>query len=103
ALDAGARPRAVVVDFQPTLLASDPAYNQARWPELLGQRDAIDLARVSRAPDQAASIAARRLLPSLRLRPPLRDLLGGLLLRGDWPSRRERFDLAVRRGFYERN
>ena len=68
ALDAGARPRAVVVDFA-ALLPPDPGPPQLlNYPELATARDCLDLARTSGEPGFFAAAMVARLLPSARYR-----------------------------------
>ena len=75
ALDAGARPRAIVVDFQPNLLEMNPTSQARLWPELLSTADALDLARNARDASLFASVALGRFLPSYRDRHEARALL----------------------------
>lgn len=71
ALEAGARPRAMVVDFHPNLLAVAPRSNLPLWSHLLDLRDGLDLA-----------------CNTLDLRLAFETLVIGWL-----PSIRDRFDL----------
>jgi hypothetical protein len=75
ALEAGARPSAVVVDFMPNLLFQGPEYNARHWPQLLDLREGLDLARTARDPDLFARVALGRLLPSYPARDNLRASL----------------------------
>lgn len=72
ALKAGARPRAVVVDFFPGLLASDLRINTAKWPELLGAREAFDLLITTRDGKLVGPLLARVLVPTLGRREGIR-------------------------------
>ena len=45
ALEAGARPAALVVDFKPNVLVGGPRYNVRYWQEILTFRESLDLAR----------------------------------------------------------
>lgn len=66
ALNAGARPKAVVVDFARGILGDGPA-SVARpypWPDLLTFREAVELCATARDPDLFASIVVRWLLHS---------------------------------------
>src|SRR5205823_5327851 len=47
ALESGARPKAVLIDVIPHLLAWGPESFATLWPELLDVRDGLDLARSS--------------------------------------------------------
>lgn len=73
ALAAGARPRAVIVDFKPHLLANDAWSNIGRWPAILGARDLIDLAWTTRDPALFAALVMSRMVPSVRQRAGLRS------------------------------
>ena len=48
ALEAGARPAALVVDFKPSVLVGGPRYNVRYWQEILTLRESLDLARSAR-------------------------------------------------------
>jgi hypothetical protein len=77
ALDAGARPEAVVVDFNPPLLRVGPRHNITRWGALLNPVEAAQLAWWSRDSSLFAEVTLGRLVPSIRARYALRaDLLG---------------------------
>jgi hypothetical protein len=79
ALNAGARPRAVVVDFTPLLLP-EPAGLQ-NYPELATWRDCLDLAWTARDPGFLAAASLAKLLPSYRwrfeARGAIKNALGG--------------------------
>ena len=93
-LEAGARPRAVVVDCQDM---PAPAGHGLRglgvrahirnWPELLGLRDAIELAVAARDPELLGSLVARMALTSLKARSEVRSGLSRLIRRGATSSR----------------
>lgn len=68
ALAAGARPRAVVVDFMPGMLAGAPDYAARNWPELLTTAEALDLARTWRNPHFFVQTMLAKLLPTARAR-----------------------------------
>lgn len=71
AVDSGARPSAVVVDFFAPLLGKRPDLNRTRWPGLLGMMEAADLAWNARDPGLWASILLAR-FPSIRGRESIR-------------------------------
>ena len=76
ALDAGAKPRAIVVDFMPHQIVVNPAHDQLRlraWPELAGVAEAIDLGRTMHDPDLAAKIFLGKLLESVQARAEIRS------------------------------
>ena len=74
ALDAGARPSAILVDFFPRLMQLGPQVTQT-WSAMLEPLEALDLAWVSRDPDLFASIEVGRILPSFRARLGVRHVL----------------------------
>jgi hypothetical protein len=80
AFEAGARPRAVLIDVEPHLLTRPPLEAPADWwAELLGPRDAVEIARAARDPDAMARFAVSAALPSKRYRWPLRRRIVGAL------------------------
>jgi hypothetical protein len=88
ALESGASPRAVVVDFFPGLLATSPRLNASLWIRLLGPGDSVKLLLDAPDPGLAAQMLTGWLMPSKGFRDELRD---GVLssLRGEpSPSRR---------------
>ncbi len=78
ALDSGARPAAILVDFFPRLMQLGPRHTQT-WSALLEPLEALDLAWVSRDPDLFASIELSHLLPSFRARLGVRSALTAAL------------------------
>jgi len=72
ALRAGARPRAVVVDYYPGLLGADCQINTRQWPELLGFGGCLDLIVRTRDRHIAGPLLAGSLVPTLRRRDGLR-------------------------------
>ena len=66
ALRAGARPKAIVVDFFPGLLASDLRINTRNWPELLGVSECLELVALSGDARFVAPLLSQAVLPSLR-------------------------------------
>ena len=72
AIDAGARPSAVVVDFMPNLQAGRPQFQRRSWQEYLSPREWLDLALVDRNPSFVASTAVGALFPSVRARNEIR-------------------------------
>ena len=87
ALDAGARPRGVIVDFAPHLLATDARHNLRQWPELLGLREGVDLAWTTGHAGFLASLALGGLLPTVKDREQVRGAIVAAL-RGESASRR---------------
>ena len=90
ALEGGARPDAVVVDFSREILDDGPLSTERPfpWGELLSPREALELAGSARNAEFLASILANRLLPSLRARFTLRGCVLAAL-RGEGFSMRE--------------
>jgi hypothetical protein len=72
-LEAGARPAAVLVDFEPGMLAAPPTLAPELWAELLGPRDCAALAWAARDFGFLARTLLPRYLPCLRYRPQLRE------------------------------
>jgi len=88
-LERGARPKAVVVDFMPKILADPPQSRTVAfpWGEFLSPRDGLDLALTARDAEFFGSTMLARALPSVRGRFEIR---GNVLaaLRGESPSLR---------------
>ena len=84
ALEAGARPAAVVVDYKPSVLIGNLRYNLRYWQEIADAREVLELARVSGKGSLLTSIALGRLLPSYRARLGIRSNLREAL-RGEAP------------------
>ncbi len=76
ALDAGARPRAIVVGFFPGLLASDLKINLRQWPEIVGPLGAVDLACTARDVDLGVKTLLGIVLRSYRARAEIRAAIG---------------------------
>jgi hypothetical protein len=72
ALEAGARPKAVVVEFHTTMMTESPWLPAGLWPDLLDARDALDLARSARDAPLFGAVMTARLLPSVKDRHGLR-------------------------------
>jgi hypothetical protein len=72
ALEAGAKPRAIVFDFKATTLVSEYNGFVRDWAELLDPRDALDLAREDHNLDFFGLYSVHRFIPSMRLRLDLR-------------------------------
>jgi hypothetical protein len=94
-LAAGGRPRAVVVDFYPPLLAEPARNNAAYWPKLLPPGELAALGLRSRDPRFLSRTAWAVLLPSFECRHELRGAALAALRGGD-PPRRDRV-AALRR------
>ncbi len=79
AIDAGARPDAVVLDFKPGVLVGSPRYNLRYWHEILTPSECLDLARVDGGGSLLTGIAVGRLLPSYRSRHEIRGAIHAAL------------------------
>jgi hypothetical protein len=77
ALESGARPSAIVVDFEPSLLRM--GLNTRAWSELLEPRECLEIARSSRDADLFGRLLTSVLVPSVRCRSDLRGALMGAL------------------------
>ena len=72
AIESGARPSAVVVDFTPNLQAGRPQFQRRAWQEYLSPSEWLDLASVDRNPSFIAVTAVGALIPSVRARNEVR-------------------------------
>jgi hypothetical protein len=73
ALNAGARPRAILINAKPAVLLGDPSFNSQYWPYGLTLFDYADFALRARRPQLVASTLVAELLPSLRSRLQVRS------------------------------
>jgi hypothetical protein len=95
ALDAGARPKAVVVNFNPELLNTAPRVNVSLWTRVLGPGDLLRLVARSRDPRLGARLAAR-LFPTFEIRPGVRDAFAAWAgIGSDRAGRHAAFDRAA--------
>jgi hypothetical protein len=79
ALDAGATPSAVVVDFKPGVLAGDVLYNLRNWQEIATPRECLDLALADGGGSFLTPLVLGRLLFSVRGRLEIRANLQAAL------------------------
>lgn len=86
AVEAGARPRAVVIDGE--LLCDDPAELVQLWPTLLEFGDLIAFAMTTLDAPLALEIAIGKSLPSMRFRYEIRNVIEAALEGRPAPSRR---------------
>lgn len=84
AIEAGARPSAVVVDFKPNMLAGRPEFQLQGWQEFASPRDVLDLAWSAGSVSLGVKILLGRMLHSLRSRVEMRSTLVAAL-HGDPP------------------
>ncbi len=88
ALAAGARPEALVVDFNAGFLAEPPETTIRLYSELLRPAELLELARAIPRPDFAATVGVMQALPSARNRFEVRRaILDALLGQGDWTGK----------------
>ena len=82
-LAAGHRPRAVVVDFKPSMLAGGPRFNLREWQEVLTPAEAVELTHHAGGLEFLVEITLGQILPSYRSRWEIREsvvsALGGLI------------------------
>ena len=88
ALDAGARPEAVVINFKPSVLIGSPRYNLRYWQEILTFHEALDLTRTGGGGSLLTEIVLGRLLPSIRGRLEVRGAVAAALRGEPSPMRR---------------
>ncbi len=73
ALDAGARPRAIIINAKPAVLLAGPEFNARYWQEVLTPRECLEFSLMTRnGPFMLATIVGR-LLPSMRSRLEVRS------------------------------
>jgi hypothetical protein len=75
ALDAGARPAAILLNTKQAVLIGGPEYNAAYWPAALSPAECLELGRFSHRPETGAAALMGCLLPSLRSRLEVRSNL----------------------------
>jgi hypothetical protein len=73
ALEAGAKPRAVVVDFKWSSIALPPTFNERVLPEVATLAECAELAYAVQSADFLARLMLVKLLPSYRCRAVIRD------------------------------
>lgn len=90
ALDSGARPRAVLVDFHSSQLVVDPRLDHFGLTEGLGPRECVEFGWILRDPETVVRLLTFRALPSLRDRRELRARVTAALGGKTLPSSRDR-------------
>lgn len=75
ALEAGARPKAILVDFFPLLLNHGHEENTPRWPDYLTTREALEMSRAVGDPGFFARVTLSRLLVTARERDGIRKAI----------------------------
>jgi hypothetical protein len=89
ALAGGARPRFVLIDFYPILLAYPPRLTADHWPHLLGLPDCLELGWKARDAALALRLLAGGSLPSVRQRGMLRTWLVATILGSPYTIRED--------------
>ena len=79
AIESGARPAAIVVDYDPYLLTGLPTANLREWAELAGPREAVEVAWALRDASFLGELALRKALVSYRQRPKVRENIAAAL------------------------
>jgi hypothetical protein len=87
AIEQGARPRLVLVDFHPNLLASSPTSSVPYWSDLLNARELVDLGRATRDARLVARTIAYVLFPSVKNREAIRAAVLAALHGGESDER----------------
>jgi hypothetical protein len=72
ALEAGARPSAIVVDFKPSVLIGSPRYNLRYWQEIATPRECLEMLGRDGSGSLLTALVIGRLLPSYRARLEIR-------------------------------
>jgi hypothetical protein len=75
AIESGARPSVVLVEFHPLSMNGDAWHTAAFWPDLLDTRETIELASSMRDARFFAAMTLARALPSLKDRHELRNAI----------------------------
>lgn len=97
ALERGAKPSAIVVDFKANLLQVDPYRLHAEKAELYSLADCLHLGWSCKDIENPSTIAFAKLLPSFRFRSPIRGEIVAALKEQPWPGRGD--VLATRRNW----
>ena len=87
ALDSGARPKAVVFDLKPGLLAGGPKFALRYWPQILSPSETLRLIRAARSTSFAAELIVTTALPTFRSRHEIRGDLSAALAGATGPLR----------------
>ena len=73
AIEAGTRPKAIIINAKPAILMGGPEFNARYWQEVLTLRECLELSRMSSGGPFVLSTLVGRLLPSLRARLEVRS------------------------------
>ncbi len=88
-LESGAQPKAILVDFFPSLLAIRPSFNEENWPMLANLAESVEYACIAGTATTFARLAARLTFPSIRNRKAVRSALVSALTGGGESARPE--------------
>ena len=89
ALQAGARPRAILVDFWPDLLQKEPMENPRMLCQVATLRDCLELGWTARDGNLLGQLVSRRLLTSVRCQFEIRESVRAWVLGGSYSNRGE--------------
>lgn len=88
ALDAGARPAAIILDGKPSVLMTDPRNDQQRHlAEVATFGDCVDIAARLKDLDFSGSVLAAKFVPSCRMRHEIRFAVREILRAKPWSGR----------------
>jgi hypothetical protein len=87
ALQAGARPRAIAIDYEPNVLSEPPTLNPECWAELADVGDSLELAWAAGEPRLLAKLLLARFFPSARYRFEIRRAVVARLQAQPAPTR----------------
>ncbi len=73
AIEAGAKPRAIVIDTKPAVLIGGADFNGHYWPAALSVRECLELGWFTRKSQLGLALLAARLVPSLQSRLEIRS------------------------------
>ena len=100
ALDRGARPAAIVLDFKANMLQADPRFLAAERVELYDLADCIDMGWCCRSLSYGSTLLLAGALPSYKYRAPIRGEILAALNNQPWPGNA---DVPTYRRNWERN
>ena len=89
ALQSGARPRAILVDFWPDLLHKEPIENPRMLSQVATLGDCLELGRTARDGNLLGQLVIRRLLTSVRCQFEIRESVRAWIFGGSYSNRGE--------------
>lgn len=93
ALEAGVRPKWILVDFEPVMISIGANHSERRLAEMASIRDCLDIGWHYRSPDYFGALAMAWVLPSVRYRTEIRGLVA-TSLSGETDADKERVSTA---------